>query len=183
MNEIALHILDIVQNSIAAGATLVTILVEEDAQSDTLVIVVEDNGRGIDPAMLPTVTNPFTTSRTTRKVGLGLPLFKAGAEACGGSFLVESRVGVGTKVTARYQLSHIDRPPLGDMVQTMLSLVSVNPQTDFAYTRRVNGGEMAFDTRQIREVLGEDADLSQPMVYQWMKQALEEENEALHGGA
>ena len=183
MNELALHILDIVQNAIAAGASLVVIDIIEDASADRLIIVIEDNGRGIDPDMLPWVTDPFTTSRTTRKVGLGLPLFKAGAEGCGGTFELSSKLGVGTRVKAVYRLSHIDRPPMGNMVETMLSLVVANPQTDFRYVHRAGAADLIFDTRQIREILGKDADLSYPEVYLWMKESLQEEYEALHGGA
>ncbi len=153
MNDLSLHILDIVQNSISAGATLIYILIDEDTATDVLAITIEDNGKGMTPEQVARVTDPYFTSRTTRKVGLGLPLFKQSAEQTGGSLAIESAVGKGTKVTATFGHAHIDRPSLGDTANAVVLLVSANPQIDFVYTHTHNGNTYTFDTREVKEVL------------------------------
>ena len=119
MTEISLNILDVAENSTKAGATLVTITVDADFGADQLTVSIEDNGCGMTPEQVERVTDPFFTSRTTRKVGLGVPFFKYAAESTGGSFRFDSAVGAGTTVTATFTLSHIDRMPLGDISTTI----------------------------------------------------------------
>lgn len=182
MKEISLHILDIVQNSITAGSSLITIEVTVDHAGDLLYVGVMDNGSGMAPDMAQRALSPFTTSRTTRKVGLGIPMFKAGAEATGGSFSLASDLGVGTCVRASYRISHIDRPPLGDMAETMLAIVVSNPETDFVYDYKVDGAQFLFDTRKIRAALGEGVPLNLPDVVLWIKDCLYEGISELNGG-
>lgn len=173
MRELSLHILDVVQNSIAAEATLVQIRIEEDTERDRLVIEIEDNGKGMDPDMVRKVTDPFVTSRTTRKVGLGLSLFKAAAESCDGYFEIESEVGKGTRVKAVFRHSHIDRVPLGNMVDTVYSLIVLNPDVDIVYSHGVDGRHWVLDTRDVKRQLDLDT-LSHPEVLNWVREYLVE---------
>lgn len=182
MKEISLHVLDIVQNSIVAGAKHITVEVEVRHSKDWMRVAVGDDGCGMDQAMLEKVISPFTTSRTTRKVGLGIPMFKAGAEQAGGAFLIRSKPGEGTFIQAEYQISHLDRPPLGDMAETMVATVACNPELDFVYDYQVDGNTFRFDTKQIRSVLGEDVPLNMPDVVSWMKDFLVEGINELNGG-
>ena len=173
LRELALHIVDLVENSIAAGATLVTIEVIEDARADRLTIRVADNGRGIDPELVTRVADPFVTTRTTRRVGLGLPFLKQAAELCNGSLTIDSAQGVGTTVTATFQNSHIDRMPMGDLPGTILTLVVGNPQVDFVYRHIVDTKSFEFDTRPMKKELGQVA-LSEPSVIAYLKKTLTE---------
>ena len=154
MLELSMHILDVVQNSLAAGSTRVEIRIQEDLRADLLMIEVQDNGRGISEAMLPRVTDPFVTSRKTREVGLGLPLLKEAAERCEGGLQVYSEKDRGTRVVVRFRLDHFDRAPLGDMGETMGILISANPEVDFLYEHRVGQRIYVMETRQMRQVLG-----------------------------
>lgn len=181
MKEISLHILDIVENSVSAGATLIEVDITVLHAEDKLSVTVKDNGCGMDDALQQSVISPFTTSRTTRKVGLGIPFFKAGAEAAGGGFYLTSKVGVGTETGAWYRISNIDRPPLGDMAETMLTLSVCNKDVDFVLTYKVDNDEFLFDTRMIRQTLGE-VPLSEPAVMGWMREYLNEGIQELNGG-
>lgn len=172
MKELSLHILDIAQNSISAGCTRLELSLTE--QDGRLTLVIGDNGRGMTPEFLASVTDPFTTTRTTRKVGLGLPLLRMAAEQTGGSLAIESTVGVGTTVTARFCSGHIDCPPLGDMAGTVALLVQGAPEVDTIYTHTTSRGSFTFDTREIRAVLGEGISLAEPEVAVWMRGYLEE---------
>ena len=134
MTEISLNVLDVAENSTRAGAKLVTITVAADFNADRLTIIIEDDGCGMSEEQIERVTDPFFTSRTTRKVGLGVPFFKYAAESTGGSFTIESQVGIGTTVTAVFVLSHIDRMPLGDISSTIHTLIVYHPETDLHWT-------------------------------------------------
>ncbi|NLV92388.1 MAG: sensor histidine kinase [Firmicutes bacterium] len=180
MRELSLHILDIAQNSIAAKASLLEILVEESPTQDLLTIQITDNGKGMPPQLVATVTDPFTTSRTTRKVGLGLPLFKAAAEACGGFFHIWSQEERGTQVKAAFQFSHIDRAPLGDMASTITSLVALNPEIDILYIHKYENRQVVLDTREIKSVLEVDT-LTHPSVLAWMREYLQGGLETIKG--
>ena len=182
MKEISLHVLDIIQNSIVAEATLVTIEVEVQHERDWMRVAVGDNGRGMNEDLLARVISPFTTSRTTRKVGLGIPMFKAGAEAAGGAFAIRSKVGEGTFIQAEYAISHLDRPPLGDMAETIYATVICNPTLDFAYHYQVDQAEYRFDTREVKQILGEGIPLNLPEVAAWIKDDLTEGIHVLYGG-
>ena len=161
MQELSLNILDVAENSVRAGATLTTILVDEQPQQDLLTIQIADNGCGMSEEQVQRVTDPFFTTRTTRKVGLGVPLLKMAAELAGGSFSIRSKLGEGTTTTATFQLGHIDRMPLGDVAATICTLVQCNPEIDFVYTYRPGEREFSADTRQFRQIL-EGVPLSDP---------------------
>ena len=173
MRELSLHLLDIAENGVSAGAQNITITIVEDLRTDRLKLAVKDDGRGMDAAMVEQVTNPFITTRTTRKVGLGIPLLKLAAEICDGGLTVESTPGVGTTVNVDFQRSHIDRMPLGDVVGTMLSLLVGWPQVHWILRYRVDDEEFVFDDAPIKEELG-DLPLSDPEVLTFLRGALRE---------
>ena len=163
MPEISLNILDVAQNSVTAGSALTEIGMAADTAADTLTVTVKDNGRGMTPEQVERVTDPFFTTRTTRSVGLGVPFFKMAAELTGGSFKIESTLGVGTTTTAVFGLSHIDRMPMGDIAGTMTALIGPNPDIDFILRYSVDGRGFVLDTREMREIL-EGLPLSEPAV-------------------
>lgn len=182
MRELSLNILDIAQNSLSAGAALVSLAVEEDSRADSLVLTVEDNGCGMDADTLQRVRDPFYTTRTTRKVGMGIPLFRMAAEMTGGALDIWSEPGKGTAVTASFGLSHIDRMPLGDMVGTVTALIRLNPHVDFVYRHTVDGRTFQMDTRELRQQLG-DVPLNEPDVMEWIDGYLRENENSLGGTA
>lgn len=153
MIELSLHILDLAQNSIRAKARLVEIHIMENPDEDYYRIVIKDNGSGMDAETLERVTDPFFTSRTTRKVGLGIPMLKQNAEQCGGSFQIESTLDIGTRLTATFGYHHIDRPPLGDIAGTILILLSNEDDVDILYRHQTLQGEFNFDSREIKKIL------------------------------
>lgn len=178
MKELSLHILDIAQNSISAGARLVELGVAE--RDGWLTLTVTDDGKGMSPDFAARVTDPFTTTRTTRKVGLGLPLLRLAAEQTGGRMTLESQLGMGTTVTAVFDQGNIDCPPLGDIPATISLLVQGAPdQLEIAYTRTTGKGSFCFDTRQVREILGPDVPLSTPDVALWVRDYIAEQEEEL----
>lgn len=179
MQELSLNILDVAQNSVRAGATQTYIKVEEQTQADKMIITIQDNGCGMTPEQVEQVVDPFFTTRTTRKVGLGVPFFKMAAELTGGGLSIDSKVGVGTVVTAVFGLSSIDRMPLGDMAATICSLIQCNPNLDFCYIHRVNAKELAADTRQFREVL-QGVPLDTPEVIEFIGEYIKENTAELY---
>ncbi len=179
MQELSLNVLDIAQNSIRANASLVTIEVSEDTKAHRLLIVVEDDGCGMTKEQVTNVMDPFFTTRTTRKVGLGVPFFKMSAESTGGSFSIESEVGKGTKTSATYCTDHIDMLPLGDINATIVSLISVNPHMEFLYKRTRDGKSFVLDTREIREVL-EGVPINSPDVLVFLKEYLNENDSEIN---
>lgn len=178
MRELSLNVMDVVQNSISAGASLVVIEVAENQMQNRLSIAVTDNGKGMREEQLRRVTDPFYTTRTTRSVGLGIPLFKMEAEMTGGSFVISSKEGEGTRLTAAFCSDHMDMIPLGDMNGTVHLLITCNPQIDFRYVRkRISAQEKGFevDTRELRAALGEDVSMAEPEIAIWLKEFLEEQ--------
>ena len=173
MIELSLHIMDIVQNSLTAGATRVEILIEESVEKDRLSIEIRDNGKGISPEMVSRVTDPFVTSRKTRPVGLGLSLFKEAAERCGGGMEVHSEMGRGTRVLVRFRLDHFDRAPLGNIGETMGVLITGNPRVDFVYEHRVEGNGYRLATSEMKKVLG-SVPLADPAVFEFVRHDIEE---------
>ena len=171
--------MDVAQNSITAGATLIEIRVEEDLQKGEMVISITDNGKGMSEEQVRRVVDPFYTTRTTRKVGLGVPLFKMEAEMTGGDFSIQSQLGEGTQVRARFITSHVDMIPLGNIDDTMVLLISCNPDRDFLFIHRINDRTLELDTRQLREILGEDVPLNSPEVVQWIRGYLQEQSDLL----
>lgn len=181
MQELSLNILDIAQNSVKAGASLVEISIDQDDAGDRLSIAIEDNGCGMTPEQVERVTDPFFTSRTTRKVGLGVPFFKMAAEMAGGSFSISSEPGKGTAVRASFVLGHIDRMPLGDISSTVASLIQCNGEMDFVYSYTRNGNTFSTDTRQLKELLG-DVDITSPQIVEFIREYIEENTAAIGGG-
>ncbi len=173
MQELSLNILDIAQNSVSAGATLVEIEIRIDIDSDRMDILVRDNGCGMTESQKKQVTDPFYTTRTTRKVGLGVPFFGMAAQLAGGDMKIESQPGIGTEIKAWFVLSHIDRMPLGDMGATMASLIQLNPEIDFVYRYRNDGEGFTADTREFRQAL-DGVSLSEPEVAQFIRQYVNE---------
>jgi hypothetical protein len=153
MEDISLHILDIAENSISAGADLIKITTSEDTNKDLFIVEIEDNGRGIPEDIRSKVLDPFCTTRTTRKVGLGLPLLGQAARETGGDISVKPGSVSGTIVTAFFMQSHIDMKPLGDIAETLVVLIAGNPQVDFLFTFSKNGNTFLLDTRSIKEKL------------------------------
>ena len=154
MNELSLHILDICQNSIIADANLIKIIVEEDIKNNYFKIFIGDNGKGMNKKTLSEVSDPFFTTRSTRKVGLGVPMFKMAAEMCNGSFIVDSIVDKGTVITALFEHNHLDRAHLGDISETIMILILNEKNIDIYYEHIINKEKYIFDTREIRKVLG-----------------------------
>jgi len=150
VEDLSLHILDIVENSIRAKASRIEIKVVEDTRKDLLTIEIKDNGQGIDEETIKKVVDPFFTTRTTRKVGLGLPLLSQAARESGGDVEIESKVGRGTRVKATFGYSHIDRKPLGNMEKTLITLIAGNPEVDFRYEHKKDELEYHLDTKEIR---------------------------------
>lgn len=168
MRELSLNVLDIAQNSVAANASLVEIEVIESTQKNELFIGIYDNGKGMDEETLKSVKDPFFTTRKTRKVGMGIPLFKMAAEMTGGTFAIESEVGVGTKVRATFITDHLDFTPLGDMCSSVLLLITMNLHMDFVYTHKIDEKQFTLDTRQLKEILGV-VPLNEPSIAAWIK--------------
>ena len=181
MPEISLNVLDVAENSIRANADLVKITVDIQESTDTLAITFEDNGCGMSEEQIAKVEDPFFTTRTTRKVGLGIPFFKMAAESTGGSFSISSTLGVGTVTKAVFGLSHIDRMPLGDITGTIHTLITFNTQTDFIYTYIFNDKSFVLDTREFKEVLG-GIPLDTPDVSAYIKEYLKENKDETDGG-
>ncbi len=178
MREICLHLLDLAENSVSAGARTITIAVSEDLAADLLQVSLADDGRGMTPAVMAQVTDPFYTSRTTRKVGLGIPLLKEAAEACRGRLEIVSQPGEGTAITAVFQHSHIDRMPLGDLASTLLNLLTAHPEIHwiFFYSRQQPGEaepyRFDFDDAPLKEVL-DGLSLTHPHVLTYLRETLE----------
>lgn len=182
MKELSLHILDIVQNSIVAEASLITINIVENLTTDKLIIEVTDNGCGMEKELTEKIKDPFVTGRKTRKVGLGIPLLYKACTRCDGNMEIQSEVGKGTKVTCWFKYSHIDRAPLGNMTDTILTIVAGNPHIDIVYLHMRDGKEMRLDTREIRKALG-DVPINEPAVLSWIREFLREGFNSLYGGA
>lgn len=182
MKELSLNILDIAENSVKAGAALTEITVEEIGE--TLTLTVRDNGCGMDAETVRRVTDPFYTTRTTRAVGLGLPLLKLEAEQTGGTMTITSRPQAaypenhGTEVTAVFHTGHIDCVPLGDVAATVTTLIQGHPDADFLFIHRQDGGTVSLDTRELRQVL-ENVPLGSFEVLQWIEGYLREQYQSI----
>lgn len=173
MRELSLHILDIAQNSISANAEKLRIAIIENLEDDKMIIKLKDDGDGMEKDELDKVVDPFFTSRTTRKVGLGIPMFKAAAEQCNGSFMISSQLGIGTEVEAEFQHSNIDRVPLGNMSDTIVAIILSNPNMQLIYTHSVNDVKFTLNTKEIVKILGE-VPISNIDVINWLREYLRE---------
>ena len=178
MKELSLNILDIAQNSVTARSSLIKIELVET--SETLTITVSDNGCGMSKEMVQNVTDPFTTSRTTRKVGMGIPLFKMAAEQTGGYLTITSKSEVdfpndhGTVTKAHFYKNHLDYTPLGDIINTIVTLIQGMGEIDLIFSHKSESFDVLLDTREIRETLGGDIPLSIPDVLVWITEFLKE---------
>jgi hypothetical protein len=153
VEDLSLHILDIAENSISAGASLISIAITEDTAEDVLVVGIEDNGKGMAEDIRAKVLDPFYTTRTTRKVGLGLPLLAQSARETGGAISVKAGNAGGTIVTALFRKNHIDMKPLGNIAETLVVLIAGNPEVEFLFTYSRNNKAFSLDTRRIKEEL------------------------------
>ena len=178
MRELSLNVLDIAQNSVSADASLIEIEIIENSNTKDLLIGIYDNGKGMTKEQVENVRDPFFTTRTTRKVGMGIPLFRFAAEMTGGDLDIESEVGVGTRVRARFKTDHLDFTPIGDMTSTMISLITMNLHIDFLYRRRLDDKEFTVDTRQLKEILG-DVPLNEPSIALWITDYINENTKQL----
>lgn len=178
MRELSLNVLDIAQNSISANASLIEIEVSESTVNKELLIGIYDNGKGMTSEQVQSVIDPFFTTRTTRKVGLGIPLFKMAAEMTGGSLEIESEVGTGTKVRAVFKTDHVDFTPIGDLTSTVVILITMNLHTDFIYKRSLDSKQFTVDTRQLKEILG-DVPLNEPGIVGWLTDYIKENTNQL----
>jgi len=178
MKELALHLLDIAQNSVTAGATELELsLVEHEG---VLTMRVADNGCGMTPEFLANVMDPFTTTRTTRKVGMGIPLLRMTAQMTGGDLEIQSQLGVGTTTTAVLHTDHIDCPPLGDLAGCLsLFLQGAPPTLETRFVHETDAGRFALDTREVRAVLG-GVPLSEPDVALWLRDYIAENEVSLN---
>lgn len=179
MRELALHLLDIAENSVAADARNINISVHEDSHQDTLKMVVADDGKGMDADLVKRVIDPFVTSRTTRKVGLGIPLLKAAAEACNGYLDIQSAIGAGTTITVVFQRSHIDRMPLGDLAATFLHLIVAYPEIHWVFKYEVDDRQFFFDDHDLKAELA-GIPLSEPTVLTYLRELITDGIESTH---
>ena len=179
MRELSLNILDIAENSLKAQATLVEI--DLCVVENTLTIQIKDNGCGMSPEFLSKVTDPYTTTRTTRKVGLGIPLIKMESEMAGGNFDIQSQLGVGTIITTTFAVDHIDRPPLGDLGETIMTLLTQLDQTQIVFSYQVGKNIFKFDTNELQQQL-DGSPIDTPEVLLFVKQMINENIETINGG-
>ncbi|MBR3149116.1 MAG: sensor histidine kinase [Eubacterium sp.] len=178
MKELSLNILDVAENSVKAGASLTQILIEE--KGDMLTLTFKDDGCGMSEEVVRSVVDPFYTTRTTRKVGLGVPLLKLAAEQTGGTLCVQSKTAEeypddhGTEVKATFYKNHLDFTPLGDVTASITTLIQGHPDTDFLFNHKTENGEVNLDTRELRQVLG-DVPLDTYDVIKWIEEYLTEQ--------
>lgn len=181
MREIALHILDIMQNSTAAQANMIRVSMTADPKADTLTITIEDNGCGMDSELLASVTDPFSTTRKTRRIGLGIPLMKASCERSGGSFEITSQKSIGTTVTAVYETDHIDRPVLGDLAGVITDMAASWPGVDIQLRLMYQAKQFEFSSGEAARMLGE-VPLSEYSVVKWLREYINEGINEIFGG-
>ena len=179
MKELAMHVYDLMENSTAANSSLVRLTIRDSLKDNIYHFTIEDNGKGMSPEFLAKVTDPYTTSRTTRKVGLGLPLIKMNTENCGGGMTLESTVGKGTTLKFWFQHDHWDRPPMGDLAGTIVMLCAAHQDIHINYTHITDEGEFVFDTDEIHEAL-DGMDMNDMKVYAWLKDMVRENLEEIH---
>ena len=179
MKELSMHVYDLMENSTAANSTLVTLTIRDSSRDNIYDFTIEDNGKGMSPEFLAKVTDPYTTSRTTRKVGLGLPLIKMNTEHCGGGMTLESQLGIGTKLHVWFQLDHLDRPPMGDLSGTIVMLAAAHEDIHIVYRHITDEGEYTFDTEEIREAL-DGMSMNDVSVMKYLKEMVQENLEEIH---
>ncbi|MDL2230298.1 ATP-binding protein [Alistipes sp. OttesenSCG-928-L06] len=180
MNDLSLHIIDIIQNSVSAGATRIVLTVNENTFQDQLTITIADNGRGMAAEQLARLADPFFTTRTTRRVGMGIPLFRQSAEQSDGTLTIDSTPGKGTTLTATFRHSHLDRPPLGDLAGSFVLMVAANPDIEFELHYIYNSLQYRFDTAEVKEAL-DGVPLNEPAVIKMLTEMVSENMKDLNG--
>lgn len=178
MRELSLHILDILENSLNAGATVIHLEIEEEEARNSLRIVIQDNGRGIPGEVLPRIFDPFYTTRLTRRVGLGLSLFRECAKRCAGDLKIISREGLGTRLEATFERNHLDLPPMGNLSGSLMSLLFGQPDVDLVYTHSLNQRSFCLDTREIKKEL-DGVPINHPEVVNHLTEFIRESLEEL----
>jgi anti-sigma regulatory factor (Ser/Thr protein kinase) len=178
MEDLSLHILDIAENSIRAGATFIEIEIEVDTAADKVTIAIRDNGKGMTETEIKRATDPFYSSKTTRRIGLGIPLLMESASQANGSVRLESEPGKGTVVTAWFELSHIDRRPFGNITETIITLIAGNPDVNFSYTSTIDGTKFTIATDEIKKSI-RDVPINSPQVLNFIRKALIEYEKSL----
>ena len=173
MKDLSLHILDLAQNSLKANCTELEILVNEDLKKDLFEIIIKDDGTGMNENFLKIADDPFTTTRKTRSVGLGLSLTKAAALRCEGKFNIKSKKGKGTEIFFSFKYSHIDRAPLGNIGETIVSLINNRPEIEIRYSHIYNENKFNFNTRDIKKLLDE-VDINNVDILLWIKDYINE---------
>lgn len=173
MRDISLHVLDLVQNSLAADATQIEITLDEDLGKNLLCLTVRDNGRGMSEQQCQAALDPFYTTRTTRNIGLGLPLLQAATERAGGQLQLHSQLGKGTTVIASFVYDNLDRPPIGDMSLTLMSIIALNEQCQFTYRRRRGEQGFVLSSQELRQELA-GIPLDHPQIAAWLRDYVRE---------
>lgn len=173
MKEISMHILDIAMNSIKADATLLEILIEDSIKKNRLQISIKDNGKGMSEEVKNKVTDPFYTTRQTRKVGLGIPLLKAACERSNGYLSIESKLDEGTRIFCFFERDHIDRSPLGNMGDTIMTIINCQGNCELVYTYRTDRGEFTLDTREVKNIL-HGVDIRDSKILLWINEYINE---------
>jgi hypothetical protein len=174
LEDLSQHVLDIAENSVAAEASSVLIEIIEDVPGNILSMTVEDDGKGMSRDFLEKVADPFTTTRTTRRVGMGIPFLKQSAELCGGEFLITSALGAGTRLVATFKYDSIDRPPLGDMAATVMTIFMGHPEINWTYRHIFSGREFSLSTAELVEVLEDRELLRSSEVGMWIRDQVSE---------
>lgn len=178
MKELSLHILDIVQNSVRAKASKIEVTIDENIRDNRLQIEIKDNGKGMPKDLIEAIKNPFATTRTTRKVGLGIPLLLEACQRCEGDLDIVSQEGVGTTIKAYFMHDHIDRAPMGDIVNTMTMLIMSSPEIRYIFTYLINGKSFTMDTKEVEEIL-EGLPINDLTVIKWLEDYMKENIGAL----
>ncbi len=173
MKEISMHILDIAMNSIKTDASLLEIKIEDSKKYNRLTISITDNGKGMSSDVIKKVTNPFYTSRTTRKVGLGIPMLKEAGEICRGYLKIESKIGEGTRIFCYFERDNIDRAPLGNMGETIMTIINSGDNFDLVYSHKTDSGEFIFDTREVKKML-DGISINDMSILTWIKEYINE---------
>lgn len=179
MKEISMHILDIAMNSVKANATLIEIIIEDSIKNNLLKIFIKDNGKGMSEEVKNKITNPFYTTRTTRKVGLGIPMLKEACERCNGQLLIDSHLSIGTTVFCSFERDNIDRAPLGNMGDTIMTIINSIDDCELIYTHKTDAGKFVLKTMEVKNII-EDMDIKDNNILLWIKEYINENIEKLN---
>lgn len=172
MNELALHIYDLVLNSIRANANNIDIIIQDN--QDIITINIIDDGDGMNINELKKVTDPFYTTKTNHQIGLGIPLFKQNVEATGGQFLISSVINQGTKIEAKLFKNHLDCLPLGNLAASLAAIIQINPNINYLFKYQNDDFKFILDTKEIKKLLGDNITINQPEIIMWLKNYIEE---------